>query len=660
VKSTLRYLFVVVLLVSAAFAQQPGTVKCGEVYCLSGLSLSAASVVGGNTVQGRVVLSAPAPYDLEVALAVDPPKSAEIPSSVTIRQGQGSATFAVVTTLGAASVGGTDRVIEIYANYNVTRHATLTVLAPVSFDKMVDRVIVREHAFMEMMKKMHPLAETYIQNIREDKEHNVTPTSDQYFLGRLDMRERTEDAVFEKQKKGLAKRVFGEMNIFSRSFVPQGFAQMALVDRDFDKNSYYFSYVRQDFLGEIRCIVVDVQPKEHAPKGKFAGRIWVEDRDFNIVRFNGTYSNGSNYNSYLHFDSWRANLQPGTWLPTYIYSEETDEKRSHPPFHAMFFKSQTRLWGYDVEGLKHQSEMATIQIEQAVDNDGSAKEAGPVESARDWERMAEDNAIGHLQKIGLVAPTGDVDKVLQTVVNNLIITNKLEIVPDVRVRILLTTPLESFTIGHTIVVSRGLVDVLPDEASLAMMLSHELAHIALGHKINTKFAFTDRFFFPDPDTFQRMSFERSPLDEQAADVKATELLANSPYKDKLAAAGLFLKALQEHAPQLTTLIRPHFGNALGNVNATRLPSINSASPALNDKSISQIAALPLGGRINVNAWNNHLSMRNIKPISLLSAHEKMPFEVTPFNVYLTRLPSGETVGHGWTSATLEATAAARN
>jgi len=285
-----------------------------------------------------------------------------------------------------------------------------------------------------------------------------------------------------------------------------------------------------------------------------------------------------------------------------------------------------------------------------VDNDGSWKEAGPVESARDWEHMAEDNAIDHLQKIGLMAPAGQVDKVLQTVVNNLIITNKLEIVPDVRVRVLLTTPLESFTIGHTIVVSRGLVDVLPDEAALAMMLSHELAHIALGHKINTKFAFTDRFFFPDPDTFQRMSFERSPLDEQAADVKAMELLANSPYKDKLATAGLFLKELQERAPVLTNLIRPHLGNPLGSKDTTRLSTINASAPVLEDKNIAQIAALPLGGRIKVDAWSDRLSMMNVKPISLLSAHEKMPFEVTPFNLYLTRLPGEDLVGHEWQPA----------
>ncbi len=71
-------------------------------------------------------------------------------------------------------------------------------------------------------------------------------------------------------------------------------------------------------------------------------------------------------------------------------------------------------------------------------------------------------------------PWASVDKILQTVVNNLIVTNNLEIIPDVRCRVLLTSPLESFTVGHTIVVSRGLLDVLPDEASLAMTLAHEL------------------------------------------------------------------------------------------------------------------------------------------------------------------------------------------
>src|SRR5207245_8130244 len=220
------------------------------------------------------------------------------------------------------------------------------------------------------------------------------------------------------------------------------------------------------------------------------------------------------------------------------------------------FKAQTRLWDYDAIRIKHQSEFTDVRVDAVRDeSDGAPQDDMPLEALRNWERLAEDNAVDHLQKVGLLAPPGPVDKVLQTVVNNLIITNKLEIIPDVRCRVLLTTPIESFTIGHTIVVSRGLLDVLPDEASLAMILSHELAHIALGHKIDTRLAFTDRFFFPDPDTFQRMSFERSSLDEQAADAKALELLNNSPYKDKLVVAGLFLKQVQERASVLPNLIR---------------------------------------------------------------------------------------------------------
>src|SRR5206468_13070747 len=61
-----------------------------------------------------------------------------------------------------------------------------------------------------------------------------------------------------------------------------------------------------------------------------------------IVRFNGTYTPHSRYSYYLHFDSWRLNLQPGVWLPTYIYIEESGTKRSSPPFHNLYFKAQTR------------------------------------------------------------------------------------------------------------------------------------------------------------------------------------------------------------------------------------------------------------------------------------------------------------------------------
>ena len=551
-----------------------------------------------------------------------------MPASVKIPAGATSATFPVSTTAPSA--------VTIYGNYGVTKSDALSVVPRVSIDAVVDRVIERERVVVTQMQHLHPIAETYIQNLKSDKDSMVVPASDQYFLGRLDLSNGVEEQLFQKQT-GLSLRALNPFpNVFSRKFLPIGFAQMVMLDRDFQKKNYDFKFVRQEFLGEVRCMVLDVQPKDNAG-GRFVGRIWVEDRDYNIVRFNGTYSPHSRYSYYLHFDSWRLNLQAGLWLPTYVFIEESNFKSVGPLLPGLHFKAQTRLWSYDPEPLKHDQEFADIQIDAVQDQTDAAREAGPVEAQRMWERTAEDNALDHLQKAGLLAPVGDVDKILQTVVNNLIITNNLQIIPDVRCRVLLTSPLESFTIGHTIVVSRGLLDVLPDEGSLAMTLAHELSHIALGHRIDTKFAFNDRFFFPDENTFQRMDFGRNPAEEAAADAKAMELLANSPYKDKLANAGLFLKALQTRAPELTNLIRPHLGNRMEAGKNIRMAALLGTAPELEMKRIDQIAALPLGGRVKLDPWSNRLEMMKSKPVVLLSPQEKMPFEVTPFFPYLTRL-----------------------
>ena len=37
-----------------------------------------------------------------------------------------------------------------------------------SFDQVIDRAIEREHFFMAQMKQLHPLVETYLQNLKED------------------------------------------------------------------------------------------------------------------------------------------------------------------------------------------------------------------------------------------------------------------------------------------------------------------------------------------------------------------------------------------------------------------------------------------------------------------------------------------------------------
>ena len=518
--------------------------------------------------------------------------------------------------------------------------AATSPAAPSSFDQVIDRIVEREHFFVAQMRHMHPLVETYIQNMRGDKEMGAIPVADHYFLGRLDMSNGPEDRSFIG-RPGFGRRMLNSLtSVYSMHFLPLGFAQMVVLDDDFQKKYYTLTFVRREFLGETRCLVIDVQPKESAGKGRFLGRIWVEDQEFNIVRFNGTYSPHASTSLYLHFDSWRLNMRPGVWLPAYVYSEESDLK--YRMTQNLHFKAQTRLWGYDIKNLGRTDEFTSIQVDspQSVkDQSEVGQDATPVEAERMWQHQAEDNAIERLQKIGLLAPTGDVDKVLTTVVNNLIVTNNLDIQPEIRARVLLTAPLESFTIGHTIVVSRGLLDVLPDEASLAMILARELSHIALGHQMDTKFAFNDRMFFADEDTFSNLSFQRNRTDEEEADKKALELLTNSPYKDKLGNAGLFLRALQDRAPDLKNLIRARLGDGLVSGKTLRMSALLSTAPQLDERKKDQIAALPLGGRIKIDPWSNQATLAKTKPVALLSAREKMPFEVTPVFPYLMRIPT---------------------
>ena len=49
-----------------------------------------------------------------------------------------------------------------------------------------------------------------------------------------------------------------------------------------------------------------------------------------------------------------------------------------------------------------------------------------------------------------------------------------------------------------------------------------------------------------------------------------------------------------------------------------------------------LAALPLGGRVKIDPWNDQLSLIKSKPVGTVAEREKMPFEVTPFMPYLMR------------------------
>ncbi len=511
----------------------------------------------------------------------------------------------------------------------------------------LEKIIAQEKQLIKTFSRYSPRVETYIQEIHTDKDRKTRIVGDDYFLGRLEVK----DGVVERSflpSKGLTVRgvmskvlLYGPiLHMFSFQLEPGSFAYPIFMDpQHFDLQHYQFEFVGREFLGQIRCLVFNVRPRDRAGKGLFEGRIWVEDQGYHIVRFNGSYGQHSDFN--FHFDSWRENLQPGVWLPVYVYSEESDLKQYGVPH--LGFRSQTRLWGYILKSTTPDQELTQILVDSKshVDDASTAShDNSPLQSERDWRHEAETNVLNRLQKGGLLAPPGPVDKVLETVVNNLVVTNHLDNLPPVHCRVLMTYPLESFTIGNTIVLSRGLIDVLPDEPSLAMVLAHELAHIALGDTVNTKYAFYDRMMVSDSQLLKKFDFARTQENEEAADKEAVKLLDNSPYKDKLGKAGLFLQALAKIAPKTPNLFGAHMGNRLIDTHhQLRMAQLLQGAPKLEPGSIDQIAALPLGARIKVNAWNDQISLLKSKPVNLISAKDKMPFEVTPLIPYLARYNS---------------------
>jgi hypothetical protein len=313
---------------------------------------------------------------------------------------------------------------------------------------------------------------------------------------------------------------------------------------------------------------------------------------------------------------------------------------TNPGIHPLAFKAQVRLWGYQSKADRKQEEFTNITVDtpQGV-NDKSAQAAdyAPVESIRLWARQAEDNLLDRLTDGGMLAPLGEVDKVLQTVLENLEITNNINVQPEVRARVLMTTPMEAVYVGHTIVISRGLLDVLPDEATLAAVVAHQLGHIVLGHQLDTAFSFSDRMFFDDDQTLRRVDLSRSRTEEDAADEKAIEILKKSPYADKLPKVGLFLRMLAQRGDQLPHLIQPLLGNGLAaNSRDIRLAALMESAPEVQMNRLDQIPALPLGARIKVNPWTNQLALVKSHKVDVLSGREKLPFEITPVILHLTR------------------------
>src|SRR6202051_170378 len=200
---------------------------------------------------------------------------------------------------------------------------------------LIDKAVLREREVIRVVKERAPLVETYIQNMRPDPVLLQVPESDQHFLARVDFGKIINDTAYQenpvKSPKGnMFKHSPGPITGLGDSlhlqFHGSGFVQMLLMDSNsFNRQTYNFTFVRNDFLGSIPTAVFDVTPlrghslipRNDKPLGRFFGRIWVETRNGNVVRFNGDFAGSvKDYREFYHFDSWRTHVQPDHSLAT--------------------------------------------------------------------------------------------------------------------------------------------------------------------------------------------------------------------------------------------------------------------------------------------------------------------------------------------------------
>jgi hypothetical protein len=519
---------------------------------------------------------------------------------------------------------------------------------------LVEKAIGREKVLIRNIRQRTPLVETYIQNTRPDVKLYEVPVEDQYMLSRVDFGKTFVDKTYNPRseakhngKLGFFKGSFGAITGLTKAlglerftYSPTGFMQMMFLDPSgFDNQHYVFSFVRREFLGSVRTWVFDVHPKV-AGMGRFYGRIWIEDVDGNVVRFNGTYTGPPTEESskyYFHFDSWRMNVQPGIWLPVAIYVEETNRIEGEK---TVGLKAQTHFWGYSLKLPTRDSENVSVKVNDAIDKSDDSQDVGPLQATRAWVTQAENNVIDRLVEAGLVAPLdpgGYENKVLDQIVVNLVVPNNLAFTDQLHTRILLSTTVETTTVGNTILISKGLIDSLPNEESIASVIAMELAHIAMGHHIDTRYAFNDRLMFPDESTFQRIDMYHSDHDNAEAAKKAMEYLQNSMYKDKLPSAGLYYAQLVDREKVLKSLNTPKLGDSLLKADGTPwMADLQRMATKLNWDDLTQTAALPLGSWIKTDPWDDKVHMLTAKRYAPMNARDKMPFEVTPIFYKLQR------------------------
>jgi len=509
-------------------------------------------------------------------------------------------------------------------------------------DPLIVRMAANENAMLASIGKCAPLVESYLQVVGKNGE---TPITDRYYLHRIDLGSAIRETLYDqpgrqRSKLSIAWKVASlSVRRAPMLFNSSGFVEMLSPDiHGFDPGKFKFEFLHNEFIGNVKTAVYDVRP---AKLGYFRGRFWIEEHG-NLVRFTGAFAgNGSeSHPRYLHFDSWRLNVKPGAWLPAAVYVEE--------PVPGGIVHGQIRIWGYGLDAQLHDPlSSVTVSVDNAVDRSGDGTDMDPLASLQAWKDLAASNILDKLERAGILAPHSSFDSVLDQIVVNLSVPSDLAFREPVHCRVMLTTPIEATTVGNTILISKGLIETLPNEESIASVVAFELAHVIQSNTVDTRYSFADRTMFPDRKVSRDLYLAHSGKEDEKAAELAVSLLKKSMYGDKLGGIGLYYQQMALGIGKLNGLYRPETGDSLISPAGKPwlLALLAEKSPRLEPGDPRQLAALPLGSNLVVDPWTGEVRLKDAPRVMLQTAGENRPFEVVPVYFRL-RAPSEVGVGTG--------------
>jgi hypothetical protein len=430
--------------------------------------------------------------------------------------------------------------------------------------QVTNLIFSQENRMIDKLSSLRPVTEAYVQSLGQQKsmgmdlsasENSESVIDDVYFLAKVNF---TDDGPEEKLLVGGGswRNKYIKINSGALDQVhPLGMLMMFFADLyEFDADTYSLQYQGKQNLLRTECLIFSVAPIQEHNSGKFRGQLWVDSSSFSIVRLKGVFSGPykrflktfSGPERFFHFDSVREKTEFG-WLPSSTYFDERHvyARDGDLEFH---YRGYALMWE---QGRQLQNTQFSIP--------NSAKS---LSGQQKGEGEAGLRSISALESDGLLAAPGPVERHLEDIVAHLRLPESAGI-PEIHCRVLLSTPAEAFALGNTIIVSRGLLNLAPDDSVLAFLLARQLAHILLRHGTDA-LPQSPQSFFDDGGKKHsaRLMIRLRPEQEAAADTEAMVMLQASPYKGAGVTARAFLSRLNSGSERFRHLLRAEFGTGL--------------------------------------------------------------------------------------------------